>query len=262
MESIKYTLQGAHLFYWQPSTFPDPVIFCSKKALFQQGKAIRGGVPICWPWFGPKDGLAQHGFVRTLDWKLNLEETSEIEHKIRFSISEDSFTLSMFPYKFHLFLDIIETNETLSIALTTTNTDELPFDITSALHTYFHIGDISEIYIDGLQHHSYIDKIDNLKKTQKENRLKINGETDRIYQTSDTTTIYDPILQRKIKIEHTASSIVIWNPWEEKSKAIADLEEDDYKKFICVESAIAPERVTILPQQSHTLKQEISIQNL
>lgn len=262
MESIKYTLQGAHIFHWQPSTFADPVLFCSNKALFQAGKAIRGGVPICWPWFGPSQGLPQHGFVRTADWNLNHFDTNELERKIQFSTNEDEATLSLFPYKFHLLLDIIETNDQLSIALTTTNTDSQPFAITAALHTYFHVGDISEIYLDGLQHHSYYDKIDNHKKVQQQKHLKIEGETDSIYFTSDTTTINDPILCRTIKIEHNASSIVIWNPWKEKSKVIVDLEDNDYKKFICIESAFAEEAKTIQPQQSLTLKQKISLKNL
>lgn len=262
IESIKYTLQGAHLFHWQPINSNAPILFCSNKALFQPGKAIRGGVPICWPWFGPKHGFAQHGFVRTSDWTLVLDETKEDKHRILLSLNDSDATFSIFPFKFHLLLEIVESIDQLIISLTTTNKGNQPFQITSALHTYFNIGDISEILIDGLQNYEYYDKIDNLNKKEESRHLKIQSETDRIYNTSATTTIIDPILNRTIKIEHDASSIVIWNPWQEKSKVIADLEDDDYKKFICIESAFAPEQKSIQPQQSLTLKQSITVQTM
>ncbi len=262
-DTFKFTNQGAHLFHWQPAFANEPVLFCSEKAVFMPGKAIRGGVPICWPWFGFKADHAQHGFARTSDWRLEKDTISDYDHRVQLSLSSNLDTKALFPYEFKLTLDIIENQNDLLLSLTTINCDQKPFPITAALHTYFQVGDIHQVNIVGLQDSTFIDKLDNEKiKTESDHVLKINGEIDRIYLSSDTTKIIDSSLKRIITIDHNASSIVIWNPWIDKSKTIADLTEHDYKKFICIESAIMPHQKTLMPGQSFSLEQNIKIEKM
>ncbi len=258
--TLKYTTQGAHLYHWQPHYANAPVLFCSEKVVFQKDKAIRGGVPICWPWFGPKDGLPQHGFARTMEWLLVENNFENQINRIQFTMHSDESTKLFFPFDFKITFDIIENENNLLLSLTTVNLDQRPFPITAALHSYFHVDDISNIEIIGLGDSSFIDKLDNQKiKRQPDAVLEINEEIDRIYLSSNTTKIIDHYLKRTITIDHNASSIVVWNPWAEKCQSISDLSAEEYKKFICIESAIAPKEKILLPNETNILEQNITI---
>jgi glucose-6-phosphate 1-epimerase len=260
LDNLKYTLQGAHIFHWQPIGASHPIFFTSDKALFEKGKAIRGGVPICWPWFGPKEGLSQHGFARTAEWRLVSDESQEGKRKINLALSETEESKKIFPYNFHLSYSIEEEGNILKLSLTTLNTDDKAFLISPALHSYFFVGDVSEIKINGLQNVAFIDKVEsgNLS-TEGSEYLGITSETDRIYLGSSTNKIYDSSLSRSIKIDHMATATVVWNPWLDKCKAMVDMADDEYRKFVCVESAVMPDEILIHSGQAHILSQTIEL---
>ncbi len=263
MDKLKYKNQGAHLYYWKPLTQQESVLFCSEQALFDKGKAIRGGVPICWPWFGPKEGKTQHGFARIAEWKLIHNTLRGNIRKVLFTLESSAETKLIFPFDFEVSFNILESETYLKLTLTTKNNDEIPFPISPALHSYFAVGDIDKVKIEGFQNATYIDKVDNgIAKLQHEDFLKINQETDRIYLSSDTNKIFDYSLNRIINIKHNSTAIVVWNPWQEKCRDIGDMADEEYMKFVCIESAIMPEPYVLLPGETHTLEQIIMVQNM
>lgn len=251
--SAEITLNGAHLISYTP-TRQSPVIFTSKKAIFQEGKAIRGGIPICWPWFSahPSDKtLPSHGYARNQFWKITASDhTSELT-SITFELIQNGLKA----------VAEISLGESLSVSLTTTNLSEKSQTIGGALHSYFNVSDIEKISISGLEDITYIDTLTETKETQNGDIL-IREETDRIYvNTSQTVSIYDPTWNRTIFIDKIGSqSTVIWNPWIEKSHGMADLDDQEYRSFVCVEAANARADVHHLaPNESHTLSTHITV---
>lgn len=253
--SIGFSTQGAHVFHWQPNETNFPVLFCSEKAIFEKGKSIRGGIPVCWPWFGPKEGYMQHGFARTSEWLLESDTESNGERKLRFTLQENEYSRSLWNHSFSLTLNILVKDTLLELELITLNTDNEAFEISQALHTYFFVDDIDAIKIDGLDNVTYIDKVDHQKIKVQEGLVAITEETDRIYLSSNALHLLDENIKRSIYISGDGiTSWVIWNPWTEKVKSIPDMSDKEYKKFVCIEAANADRVINILPNESYTLK--------
>jgi glucose-6-phosphate 1-epimerase len=260
-------LQGAHLISWIPSNQQD-VIWLSKQASFSKGKSIRGGIPICWPWFGPHDSnvsFPAHGHARTVLW--DVRETAiqdDGSTLIRFSITEDAASKKLWPYSCKLELRM-QIGTELNIDLITENTGTDAFVISQALHTYFSVADVREISIQGLDTCDYLDKLDNYKRKKQMGAVNIDREVDRIYlQSVGDCLIDDPIFQRRIRISKNGSaSTVIWNPWRETANKMGDLGEDGYLNMICVESSNAADDVVeILSGNSHVLSVNYTIESL
>ena len=230
----------------------DDLLFLSERAFFQQGKAIKGGVPICWPWFGPDPevlGRPAHGFVRNRQWNVIAVDTvSSTETKLVLGLRDSPETREIWPYAFELLLEI-NVGSTLGLTLITRNLGDQSFVLSQALHTYFKVGDIDQVKVLGLDAKDYLDKVENGKRKTQSGVVNIDDEVDRVYLDVDQELIIeDPGLQRLIRITSSGSkTAVVWNPWSRISAQMADLNDDDYRYMLCVETANAVQDVVSLP---------------
>lgn len=262
-------LQGGHITAFQPRG-SEPVLWMSPLAQFQRGKAIRGGVPVIWPWFGPHAidrHKPQHGFARTTEWRVSATKAlPDGSTQLQLQINDTLATHMLWPHAFELSLTIT-VGTALNIELTSRNTDEKTFTAGGALHSYFAVGDIRKIHIDGLLGRHYIDQLDGNRIKQQNDAVCIREEVDRIYfDTEDTCTegicaIFDAQLLRQIYIKRSGShSTVVWNPWQNKAKAMADFPDEGYQQMVCIETANAVDDVRQLaPGETHTLSQTIGL---
>lgn len=251
---------GAHLTRWRPKGH-DEVIWLSDLARFEYGKAIRGGVPICFPWFAGNqpasdpDGPA-HGYARTTTWEYSDAKHDDAGVTISMRAAIEPFTLQY----------DVTFADTLTMQLTVTNTGTAAATFESALHTYFVISQIKAVRVEGLQNADYLDTVGgNLQNlTQDDQPIRFDAETDRTYTSSTTARIIDPGLQRIITIEKEHSgSTVVWNPWAAKAKAMADFGDDEWPGMLCVESGnIEPNAIELAPEQSHTMRVVIEVQSI
>jgi len=258
----KIALQGAHLFHFQAKD-KKPLLWLSDSSFFEKGKAIRGGIPICWPWFGAhkKDKtLASHGFARTSLWEvIDTNEISENETKISLMLKSSKESLSLWPYLFELVLEV-SIGEVLKLSLTTKNIDDNPFTMTSALHSYFAIEDINKVSVEGLEQKSYYNKVDDSLNNKQEGKLFITQETDRIYHSVIAPVVLNDNKQTIMVQSQGSNTIVVWNPWSELAKKMSNL--SDYKTMLCIENAnTMSDECFIEPNCSHQLSAIISQQS-
>ncbi|MFP1875816.1 D-hexose-6-phosphate mutarotase [Lonsdalea quercina] len=225
-------LQGAHLIAWQP-TGAAPVIWLSDNTLFKEGKAIRGGIPVCFPWFGPV-AEPSHGFARIMPWAFSSHIDDADGVTLTLTLRDNEETRAIWPQAFKV---------DARFALTKTSCDvELEFEgeysMTSALHSYFNIGDISRVHVSGLGER-FIDKVDPENPGFQQGDLSFPNRTDRVYtKPKATSVIHDPVLERTIEVHHhDHSDVVAWNPGEQLSKTMSDITDEGYKTFVCVETA-------------------------
>lgn len=230
-----------------------------------EGKAIRGGIPIIWPWFGPHEknpDLPNHGFARTQLWEFYSARLIDGAHpQIRLTLADDAFTRTLWPYAFQLQLIVTLTSQ-LQVDLEVRNTDTEPFTFSGALHTYFSISDIEKIAIHGFEHSAYIDQLHPEERNLQEGPISIDAETDRIYvDTESTCVLEDPGFRRRIELTKSGSaSTVVWNPWIEKAKRISDMDDEEYRHMVCIETANAgPDRIEVLPRKIHTLSTTLRV---
>lgn len=252
------SLLGGQILSFKPKTEAVDMLFLSKKSFYEDGKAIRGGIPVCWPWFGPDPkGLHRpnHGFVRNHQWKVLSTESTEDETKLSLQFIESQKKEKTWKQPFTLKLDFT-IGRNLSLALTTHNTGNQPFSITQAFHTYFRVGDINPIQVIGLEGCTYFDKLDQGKEKTQTGVVTIAEEVDRIYQDVDNHVVLsDPMLNRRIEIvSQNCKTGVVWNPWQKTSRKMVDLGNQDYKHFVCVETGnIAFDLIQIPPGGAHSL---------
>ena len=245
------SLQGAHVLSWKPHA-EEEVIWLSEEATFSFGKSVRGGIPICWPWFGAHESNAAfpaHGFARTVLWTVadtEILSTGEIQIVFRLVTNELEENIQhMWPQatvaEYRLII-----GKTLILELTTYNNSEENITIGQAFHTYFNIGDINKTTVLGLEDKTYLDKVAGFTSKVQSGAITIDKEVDRVYiETTDDITIDNE--QRKIIIKKKgSSSTVVWNPWEEVANKMGDLGEKGYRKMLCVESANAINDVIII----------------
>jgi glucose-6-phosphate 1-epimerase len=261
LASARIAVQGAQVLAWQPSG-QQPAIWVSKAAVFEPGKPVRGGVPVCWPWFGPREGLPAHGFVRTRLWEVR-EATQDATGQVvlRLGITDDASTRALWDFAFDLEL-VVTIGHTLSMALITRNTGAAAFIITAALHTYFGVGDIARTVVQGLDGSAYLDRVQNSAQFTQAGAVAFTGETDRLYiHTTSECVIDDLAGARQIHVAKQGSaSTVLWNPWSEREKAFADMAAGEYKDMLCVETCNAgPDQVELAPGGTHTLAAMISV---
>ncbi len=238
---------------YRPAGKADDLMFLSEKAYYQAGKAIKGGVPICWPWFGSDPegkGRPAHGFVRNRMWDvIDTAVSVNGEARIVLGLTDTPETRSIWPHAFVLRLEIT-IGETLGLALITRNSGDQPFSITQAFHTYFGVGDIHQTSVSGLEGKSYIDKVDGGQQKIQSGAVTINTEVDRSYlDVANELVIHDAARKRNVRITSQGSrSAVIWNPWAKIASEMADLQDDDYLRLLCVETTnAASDVVTIQP---------------
>ena len=249
------SLFGGHILSFIPKHDGIQRLWLSKKAQLDAKHPIRGGIPICWPWFGPHNtqtNLSAHGYVRTQAW-----------HVVNCVDNDDHTTICLKPSvtkgegfdgKTQLTL-IISIGRELGVKLVTENTGEQPFTYTGALHSYFHIEDISDCTVTGLSG-QYEDKLQAYKRLPTPMPYAFNSETDRVH----LVTPKELAIKSNGHVTHIHSvghdSIVVWNPWAEKSRTMHDMEDNGYRKMLCVETSVTQGQ-TVLPGQQHVLEQVI-----
>lgn len=261
-------LHGAHVAHYQPRPQPD-VLFVSGKSWFEKDKPIRGGVPICFPWFGvraddPKS--PNHGFVRLREWTVeSIHQQSDGGMCIVLLAQSDAETRKYWPHDFEL-RHRVTIGKTLTMTLATKNTGREPFTFEQALHTYFAVGDVRQVSVTGLENTEYITKVEGLQRKRQGNEpLRFASESDFVFQnTTATCIIDDPVLNRRITIEKSGSrTTVVWNPWTAKAKAMPDFGDDEWPGMLCVETCAAGENaVRLEPGKSHELTAKISVESV
>jgi D-hexose-6-phosphate mutarotase len=257
-------LHGAHVTAFRPRG-AESVLWMSELAVFEAGKAIRGGIPVVWPWFGPHPGdeqLPQHGFARVSDWTVDdTRVLPDGRTQLRLKLVDDGITRQLWPHPFNLDLTVVVGSE-LRVGLTSRNAGTEPVTVGGALHTYFRVGDIGRISIEGLDGGEFMDQLDDHKTKRTEGKVTISGETDRVYlDTTGACAIFDPSLQRTVHVGKSGSqATVLWNPWIDKSRRIVDFPDDGYRSMVCIEAANAFADVYVLPPGGeHTLAQTIAV---
>jgi glucose-6-phosphate 1-epimerase len=253
-------LHGAHVTDFQLNGQP-PLLFLSQCSRFAPDQPIRGGVPVIFPWFGPREGEPAHGFARLVDWQLH--ETAAWPAggaSLRFSLPETSAGAMTPPFTANY---IVTVTDRLALELIVTNTSrEQPFTFENCLHTYFHVGDIAQVTVAGLGGATYLDKVENYaEKRETSDDIRIAAEVDRIYLgTESTVEIRDRALGRTIRVEKSGSrSTVLWNPWTAKARQMPDFGDDEFQQMLCVESGnVSRDKLTLPPGRSASLRVELS----
>lgn len=256
-------LHGAHVTHFQPKG-RGPVLFLSSKSFFEEGKAIRGGVPVIFPWFGPNEQHpgVMHGFARTRAWDVIEVAPAGDAVRVVLGLKSDDKTRALWPNEFELRFTATF-GATLDMQFEVKNTGPSAFRFEEALHTYFAVGDARAVTIDGLGKTAYLDKnLDHAQFTQEEPTLKLEGPVDRVYlNTTATCAIDDKVNARKIHVAKAHSNAtVVWNPWSEKIKSMADLEASEWTQYVCVETCNVKANALDLPAgRSHILRATISV---
>ncbi|MCE2570035.1 D-hexose-6-phosphate mutarotase [Motilimonas eburnea] len=257
-----FTLHGAHLIHFQAQD-QAPAIWLSKTAIFDNKKAIRGGVPICWPWFGAPapslgEGLPSHGFARNSLWQLGDIKEDEQQVVISFTLTDSPATHSLWPHQFELTLTAI-ISDTLQLSLITKNTGSQPLQYLAALHTYLNISAPEQVEVTGLGP-TYIDSLDNKAIKNAAANLTLSGPVDSLYiEPTNIVKLADSGLARELNITSQGhDTIVAWTPWVEGAKSMGDMPDDGYQTMVCLEAAITGNAVTVAPGESHLLSTTIS----
>jgi len=259
--SCEIYLNGAHVTSFQNSK-GEELIFMSTKANFKEGKAIRGGVPICWPQFGPGE-LPQHGFARNSIW--NIKETkAQNDVSITFSLTDSEDTRKQWNNSFSIEYKIILSKDKLQLEFTVVNknSNKKSFSFTGALHTYIKVKNSSKSFVEGLKNLQYVDKVNfNKISTENENEVHFASEVDRGYLNSpNEVRITDESVPFTVLIKkENFPDVVVWNPWSIKCKEMADMGQNDYEEMVCAESAILDKHpIQLFPGGVWTGRTEIS----
>lgn len=261
--TAKVALYGGQMLSFKPVGADHDLFYLSQTAIYQQGKSIRGGAPLCWPWFGDDPGSLgrqAHGFARNLFWDVLDSQIHDDNVEITLGLESTATSKQWWPSEFRL-RKKIHVGDKLSISLTTENKGEIPFSISKALHSYFLVGDINQTRVSGLDGIDYLDKTLDFAKHKQAGDITANKETDRVYLNAPTKVqIVDPALKRRIEIEHNgADNFVVWNPWD-KAANLKDMPAEDYEQFICVETANAiANSVIIAPGAAHSMQVSYAI---
>lgn len=254
-------LQGSHVTAWQPSG-SQPVLWLSGSSYFEKGKPIRGGVPICFPWFGPHTSdpsAPAHGTARIVEWELfHAQETVDGGVELTLQTRIEPFAVS-FRVEFGRALTM-----TLTTALPVTTTQAQRFE--DALHTYLAVSDVQHVSISGLESSRFIDKMENAtEKPAAGEAISFIAETDRVYlHTESACVLSDKTVGRQLVVSKAGSrSTVVWNPWVSKSARMADFGDQEWRRMVCIETANAgKDSIELLPGQSHATTAVISVQQL
>ena len=264
--SAEIYLHGAHVTSWRPAApngkAQEDVLFLSRQSHFAPGKAIRGGIPICFPWFGPKSAklpdepsLPQHGFARTTAWTLDAIQHHGDAVLVVLSLASTPASHTLWPHDFRAQYRVT-IGAQLILQLEVTNTGAAPFTFTEALHTYHHVGDATQVRIAGLDATHYLDNRDGLREKTQHGDITFSAHTDNIYlDTTASLTLHDPALARTITIDKQHSSTtVVWNPGAEGASALADMADEEWQYFACIEASnVRNFAIPLDPGQSHTL---------
>ncbi|WP_174873160.1 D-hexose-6-phosphate mutarotase [Vogesella oryzae] len=252
--SATLSLYGGQLLDFTPSG-GQPLLYLSPQARLEAGKAIRGGIPLCWPWFGPHPldpNQPQHGVARTALWSVSAVARSD-----------DGFHVKLAGPR-HGELDVVLTlqlGSSVDIALTSHNRGTTPLTVSAALHSYLAVGDLHEVSLSGLEGATYHDKLSGGKGNLPADAWQFDAATDAVVHYAGPCQLHDPLWQRRIAISSSGSaSTVVWTPWREGAAQLADLPDDGWQHFLCVEAANAgSDARELAPDSSHTLRQQLRV---
>lgn len=259
--SVDVALKGGHVLAWRPAGAA-PVLWLSPLSRLDDGLAIRGGVPVCWPWFAthPTDPTAaNHGTVRTRPWSVVSTRREPGGRATSVTMASEGIGLAGQPLTVSLTVTLAEA---LTMTLVTGNRGTEPETLTQALHTYFAVLDIDAVRVEGLAGLSYLDKLDGFARKPQSGDIRFDREVDRIYLGPATARVVDERAGRTITIDSqgTSRSTVVWNPWIEKTARMGDMPPEGYRTMVCVETGnVADDAVTIPAGGSATLTASISV---
>ncbi|PFG37146.1 glucose-6-phosphate 1-epimerase [Flavimobilis soli] len=261
---------GAHLVSWVPAGGAD-LLWVSPRTAYEPGAAIRGGVPLCFPWFGPHPSGTgpAHGFARVSVWRLveATELPDDATHPgggvaVTLELTEqdvDPALTSVWPHPFAARVRLVVGRE-LSLSLAVTNTGGQTFSVSEALHTYVAVGDVRRVIVTGLDGATYVDKVADDVHVQV-GPVVLDGETDRVYTgTAATTQVVEPGRPTVTVAKSGSRSTVVWNPWAEKAAAMADVPDDAWTGFVCVETANAfDDSFAVEPGETRTITARFTV---
>lgn len=258
---------GAHVWAYTPDG-QQPILWMSKQAEFGEGQAIRGGIPVVFPWFA--NGLSgalqpAHGFARTDTWhRSDLKDTLAkdgrllVEYELDYAMDHQDF-----PHDYTTYVRAKFTPEYLQVSMEVTNNGEEAFTFEGAFHTYLNVGDVRQVSLTGLDGCSFVDRAAGRHAAEgtQEGDVTFDGETDLVFSHRETVVLNDPVLGRTLEISKSgSSSTVVWNPWADKAAAMADFDDDEWTTMVCVEAGnLLENAVSLLPGQTHTMKQRITL---
>ena len=261
----RLTPYGGQLCEWTPAG-QAPVLFLSPHSAFATGTAIRGGVPICFPWFGPHPTDATkpaHGFARTRTWQVvSVARDGGGDVRVTLRLAADADTLALWTAPFALSLTIsVGASLEMTAEVENVGADAIVYEL--ALHAYLAVGDVDAVRIRGLEGTRFVDKVDGGKeKVAGAEPLAIAGETDRVFlDTTTTCVIDDPVLARRLRIEKRNSrATVVWNPGRDRARTMRDVGEESWRRFVCVETAnVGPHAVRLAPRARHAMSARIDV---
>jgi glucose-6-phosphate 1-epimerase len=253
--TAEVALQGAQVLSFVPRGGRD-WLWVSERARWAPAAALRGGIPICFPWFGPhptERTFPAHGFARTRPWRLAGVGESGDDVRVDLRLASDEATLALYPHPFEARLEITVGAE-LGLAFEVSNPGDAPLAFEVALHTYFAVADLDRVAIEGLAGCAFVDKVaGGARRREGDAPIRIAGEVDRVYDGDGPVTLVDPAGARSLRIESSgAGSTVVWNPASAKTATLTDMTPEGFRSFVCVETgAIGERRITVGPGQQH-----------
>lgn len=272
--SAEIYLNGAHVTSWKPAGGAER-LFLSEAATFQEGKAIRGGIPVVFPQFADSGPLPKHGWLRTSTWSVDSSDaaTSSIidaaeqlgvrplTSSVRLFTEDDHKSRALWPHGYRAGLTVTLDSDSLEVELAITNTGAEALEFTAALHSYLAVRDVGNASVSGLYGIPYIDKTASQSVVVDHSQeITISSETDRIYTNAPSrVALVDGAAERRLEIDATGfTDVVVWNPWGELARGIADMKPDDYLRFICVEAARAVTPFSLVPGETWRGSQKLT----
>jgi glucose-6-phosphate 1-epimerase len=261
--SAEIYLHGAQVTSWTPAG-GEEVLFLSEQSRWEEGRAIRGGVPICFPWFRGKADNPQapaHGVVRTRPWAIESLTQSGGAVTVCFSIASDEATLRWYPHEFRV-VHRVTAGSTLKMELIVENTGTTPMRFEEALHTYHRVQDVTEVVVSGLDGLVYLDNMDGNRAKSQGGDIVLSKQTDSAFlETANAFAPQDKILRRTIRTEkENSQTTVVWNPWAEGAAALADLGNEEWRKMVCLEASnIMAAAIDLAPGEQHTMSATLSV---
>ncbi|WP_329350722.1 D-hexose-6-phosphate mutarotase [Vibrio natriegens] len=255
-------LHGGHVVSYKPQGQED-LIWMSEKAVFDGKAALRGGIPVCWPWFG-RIAAPAHGFARTTEWELIEHRENENGVIVELALFPSEKTHQIWPHMFEARL-LVEVGDELKVTLKVLNIDDEAWAFSGALHTYLNVGDVLQAQTSGMGS-EYIDSLKGNEVCQGGEVLQLTDTIDRVYtQPEAQILVKDPVLGRTLSVEnHGHNSAVLWNPWAEGAQSMGDMADNGYETMLCVESALHASSIdqgkTLQPGESYELVTVISAQ--
>ncbi|XP_054824989.1 putative glucose-6-phosphate 1-epimerase [Prosopis cineraria] len=266
--SARVSLHGGQVLSWKTER-GEELLFTSSKAIFSPPRAVRGGIPICFPQFGNRGTLEQHGFARNKMWVIDdspppLPSTdSHGKSYIDLLLKPSDEDLKTWPHSFEVRLRVcLAADGNLTVISRIRNVNSKPFSFSFAYHTYFSISDISEVRVEGLETLDYLDNLRNKERfTEQGDALTFESEVDRVYLDScNVVAVLDHERKRTFVIRKEGlPDIVVWNPWEKKSKTMVDLGDEEYKQMVCVDGAAVEKPITLKPGEEWTGRLDLSV---